>query len=102
MKESTSNSPSTAKTNGKWQSKDLQNLSSEADSSLSGVQQQVMTTAKDAYNKVVEGASSAYDVVNTRGFGFVRQYPLQAALGGLAIGFLLGAAISRRPQIYTK
>lgn len=32
----------------------------------------------------------------SRATGLVRSYPMQAALGGLVIGFLLGAAVSRR------
>jgi len=62
-----------------------------------------MDSAKEALNTVTEKASqfagqaseymSGFD---TNPVKFVRQYPVQAAIGGLVIGFLVGTAVSRR------
>lgn len=60
------------------------------------VQDQVLDTAKKTYGDVVERASSAFDSINASPMSYIRENPMQAALGGLLIGFLLGTAVSRR------
>lgn len=81
---------SSSRNNNKWQgSKDSRAMN--------------MDSAKEALNTVSEKASefagkaseymSGFDANPVK---FVREYPIQAAIGGIVIGFLLGTAVSRR------
>lgn len=80
------------KTNGKWQAKDSSKTSGASDESL-------MDTAKHAYESVVDGASTMLNKVNVpSSSAMMRQYPVQIAIGALVVGFLLGAAITRRAE----
>ena len=85
---STSSAPSMGRTNGKWVSKDASTSSSSSlSSSLSG------------YSDMFNGALKSVGSASTRAAGMVREYPVQAAVGALALGFVLGAAIRRRPTM---
>ena len=94
----TRNAPSTGKSNGKWTSKDISKEAGKLQDEVSGIQDQVMTTARKAYDSIVENASGLFSKVSSNTSGLVRQYPVQTAVGALAVGFLLGAAISRRSE----
>ncbi len=85
MKEElTSSAPSVGKTNGKWVSKDVP---ASVSSSLS------------SYSTMFSGALKSVTSASTRAAGVLRVYPVQAALGALALGFVLGATIRRRPNM---
>jgi ElaB/YqjD/DUF883 family membrane-anchored ribosome-binding protein len=79
-------STSTRAKNGKWK----------AESAMAESKEQLVDRAQKAYDTVVDKASEFFSGVNTNPLSFIRQYPVQAAIGGVVIGFLLGAAISRR------
>jgi ElaB/YqjD/DUF883 family membrane-anchored ribosome-binding protein len=110
MKEDTLNasSTSTSGSNGKWQSRDAtkkdltssrgetRSSSSTAGNSLEEIQERVMEKATNAYETLAENTSALLSRVNTRTTEFVRENPVQAALGGMFIGFLLGTLITRR------
>lgn len=82
----------TPKNNGKWQAKD-------ASKSSAGGEESLMDTAKYAYDSVVEGASTMLNKVHVPSTSvMVRQYPVQIAIGALVVGFLLGAALTRRAE----
>ena len=57
---------------------------------------QVMETAKKTYGELTERASKAFDGMNMNPTSYIQEHPMQAAIGGLVIGFLLGTAVSRR------
>lgn len=104
--------------NGKWASKPASEMDNEAgstlgssgslntgsslssdsslstgDSKLSGV----MGTARTAIDSVRTHGSDLLNKVDlSRGTGVIREYPIYAAVGGLVLGFVLGAALSRR------
>ncbi|NJM09725.1 MAG: hypothetical protein HC883_02170 [Bdellovibrionaceae bacterium] len=92
------------KSNGKWASKEQASVDDAMDSS-STVQgasknlsvEHAMESARSAYDTVVSRGSDILSKVDlSRGTTFIRSYPVQAAVGGLIVGFLLGALISRR------
>jgi len=57
----------------------------------------VIGSARTAYDSVVSRGSELMSKVDlSRGTTVIRDYPIQAAVGGLIVGFLLGAAIYRR------
>jgi hypothetical protein len=67
--------------------------------SVSRLQEQVIATAKDAYERIADNASRTLATMNNRSMQVVRKYPVQVAIGALAIGFLAGAALFRRNSI---
>jgi len=71
--------------NGKWQTP-----------GTSEIQDQIMETAKTAYEKIVDLTGATFSTVNKRGSALAKQYPVEVAAGALAVGFLLGAALFRR------
>lgn len=98
MPEETNTQLNQGRRNGKWKNQQSQNQGS------SGLNMEsAKETAKEAFNTVSDKASEYVNQASgyIRGFNaspnqFIRQYPMQAALGGVVIGFLLGAAVSRR------
>jgi hypothetical protein len=92
--------------NGKWVSQGKGGAEAGATDQSGGV----LETARKAYDQVADKAGEYIapvgehlapagefvSSINTRATGFVRSYPLQAAIGGLVIGFLLGSMVSRR------
>ncbi len=59
----------------------------------------LVATARTAYdNAVTRGSDLLSKVDLSRGTGVIREYPIQAAVGGLIVGFLLGAAFFGRRQ----
>lgn len=59
----------------------------------------IVATARTAYDSAVERGSDLLSKVDlSRGTGVIREYPIQAAVGGLIVGFLLGAAFFGRRQ----
>lgn len=62
---------STASTNGKW-------------------------ISKESAQEMIERVPDLLSTAQKSATGIVREYPIQAAVGGLCIGFLLGALFSRR------
>lgn len=63
---------------------------------LSRFQGQVVDTAKEAYDALIDVSSDALATANRRASKVIREYPVQATAGALAIGFLFGAWVSRR------
>jgi hypothetical protein len=68
-----------------------------------GIREQVMTTARETLGNVsdkageyIDRASDYFEGFNANPGTFIRNYPVQAAIGGVIVGFLLGAAVSRR------
>jgi hypothetical protein len=82
MQQETSTTTSGKKSNGKWH----------ASEGASGP----MESARQAYDTVVDKASDYISDLRANPTRLVRQYPVQAALGGVVIGFLLGAVVCRR------
>lgn len=114
MAENTNTTQTQKKTNGKWsqtggqraqgreQSQGTQSQSSRGE----GIQDQISEQAQQMMGSVSEKAGQYAETAAEymRGMSadpgrFIRQYPIQAAIGGLAIGFLLGAAVSRRSVV---
>lgn len=60
------------------------------------IQEQLTETAKQIYDKLMEGATKSLSQANRKTQNLVRRYPLQTAAGALLVGILFGAAISRR------
>lgn len=52
--------------------------------------------SKESYDEMVERGTELLSRGTTSATGIVRDYPLQAAVGGLVVGFLLGSLFSRR------
>jgi hypothetical protein len=52
--------------------------------------------SKDTYQDMIDRAPELLSQAGKSATGIVRDYPIQAAVGGLCIGFLLGALFSRR------
>lgn len=77
---------SSARTNGKWVSPGKSSV----------LQDQLIDAAKTFYKNFLEGASETMTKANKQTVSWVKEYPLQAAAGAAAVGFLLGAAIFRR------
>lgn len=86
MAEEVSTSNKGTSRNGKWQQ------GSKASQTAAGT----LDSAKEAFNTVTEKASEYMSGFDANPVRFVRQYPVQAAIGGIVIGFLLGTAVSRR------
>lgn len=86
---STTSTGSGSKSNGKWKS-------GVADATDNGSTQRVMDQAQRAYDTVVDKASDIFSGFNASPMSFIRDYPMQSAIGGLIIGYLLGSAVSRR------
>jgi hypothetical protein len=86
----TPNAQGYTKSNGKWQAK------------KDAAQDQILDTAKQTYERIVDSASESLtsasetlSSVSDRAATVVRQYPIQIAVGALAVGFLLGSAFRR-------
>ncbi len=98
MQDDTSTTSSTTRTkrNGKWQAKDIK-TAAPVDTDVELGVEGVMDTARSAYSSILHRGSDMISSVDfRRATGLVRSYPLQAAVGGLVIGFLLGSAMRRR------
>lgn len=72
--------------NGRWAS----------EGGLAELQEQVMDTARGAYDAIVDVSADTLTRVNKKASTVIKQYPVQAAAGALAVGFLIGAMIARR------
>ncbi len=77
------------KTNGKWMTKSAMNEAGEQVAHLSD-------TAREIYENAVKSGSDMITKANKRAGEVVREYPVQATVGGLIVGFLLGASLFRR------
>jgi|GEM_PF-5481480 len=103
--------------NGKWISRQEAEMDNEAatpstlaphtsstptlaeDTVANAGQKDLMSTAREAYEGVVTRGSDLLKKVDlSRGTGLIREYPIQAAVGGMIVGFLLGAAVFRRQE----
>jgi ElaB/YqjD/DUF883 family membrane-anchored ribosome-binding protein len=67
-----------------------------ASENLSDRAEDFVKSARKTYDKVVDRASDYVEGFNSSPTDFIRQHPMQAAVGGLVIGLLLGSAIGRR------
>lgn len=55
--------------------------------------------ARQVYDRVVARGSEMLSKVDlSRGTNLVREYPIQASIGGMILGFLLGAVVFRRRE----
>lgn len=81
------------KSNGKWAKEAIgEDLGVET-----GSGEDMVSGVKGAYDRVINRGSEMLSNVDlSRATGMVREYPVQAAIGGLVLGFLLGAAVMRR------
>lgn len=52
--------------------------------------------SKESAQDMIERVPDLLAQANKSATGIVREYPIQTAVGGLCIGFLLGALFSRR------
>lgn len=74
--------------NGKWMTK----TAHEAGDQISHLSE----SARDIYERALKSGSDLVTKANRRAGEVVREYPVQTAVGGLIIGFLLGATMFRR------
>ena len=51
--------------------------------------------ARQTLNNVTDVATDYLSSFNSSPLGFIRQYPMQAAIGGVVLGFLLGSAVAK-------
>jgi hypothetical protein len=59
----------------------------------------LMGNVRTAFDGVVSRGSDILSKVDlSRGTGMIRDYPIQAAVGGLIVGFLVGAAVFSRRE----
>jgi hypothetical protein len=91
INDTTSKVGQATKSNGKWVAKE----SRDAAKSASGLTAQAGQMAQQAYEKVTDVASDLYDSVGGSSTKFVKAYPVQTAIGCLAVGFLIGAIAFR-------
>ena len=91
MKQEHSNSSSVQRHeksgNGRWASEG---------GGLARLQEQVIDSARGAYDAIVDVSADTFNRVNRRANTIIRQYPVQAAASALAVGFLFGMMVSRR------
>lgn len=90
MKQEQANNQSSRQTkaaNGQWMPES---------GAFAEIQEQVMDTARGAYDAIVDVSAETLTRANKRASRMIRQYPVQAAAGALAVGFLFGAMIARR------
>jgi hypothetical protein len=106
-------------TNGKWVSRQDAEMDNEAATpstlssrtsstpttlddepvSTSSVQSDLIGNVRTAFDGVVSRGSDLLSKVDlSRGTGMIRDYPIQAAVGGLIVGFLAGAAVFSRRE----
>jgi ElaB/YqjD/DUF883 family membrane-anchored ribosome-binding protein len=75
-----------AKNNGgKW--------AQDAQSTAQNTAHNIQDTAKKIYDQAMEKGGDFISTANRKVPELVREYPVYATLGGLCVGFLLGAAI---------
>jgi hypothetical protein len=60
------------------------------------ISEKAAETARAGYEALVDIGKDVLSAANRRAIVLIRQYPVEAAAGSLAIGFLLGASIFRR------
>lgn len=75
--------------NGKWMTKSAINEAGETAAHFS-------ESAREIYENAVKSGSDLISRANKRASEVVKEYPVQATVGGLVIGFLLGASLFRR------
>lgn len=75
--------------NGKWMAK---TAVSEAEEQITHFQE----SAREIYDRAVKSGSDLISKANRKAGAVVREYPMQTAIGGLVLGFLLGASLFRR------
>ncbi|MBX3023030.1 MAG: hypothetical protein KF799_15245 [Bdellovibrionales bacterium] len=96
--ETTSTSTRQSRTNGKWQK--AQQASQGVETGSESVKTAFDTVSEKA-SQYMDQASELFGSIDFKSIGsspgrMIRQYPVQAAIGGAVIGFLLGAAVCRR------
>lgn len=84
--ESISTDRQLSKGNGKWSSKD----------SRSQVVNAAVDTAREVYDTVVEQGSELASRANKKANQMIKNYPMQSTLGGVLLGFFLGALVFKR------
>ncbi len=77
--------------NGKWAA-EIDKVASETD--LAGMTE----SARKIYDQAVETGSDFFAGANKKATSMVREYPFYATLGGICVGFLLGASLFGRSQ----
>ncbi len=76
--------------NGKWAAQTQKSVEGE----ISGMTE----SARKIYDEAVETGADFISQANKRATEMVREYPVYATLGGLCVGFLLGASLFGRTQ----
>ncbi len=74
--------------NGKWMAKSA----SEAGDQFAHLTE----SARDIYERALKSGGDLVSRANRRAGEVVREYPVQATIGGLVLGFLIGATMFRR------
>lgn len=74
--------------NGKWMAKSA----SEAGDQFTHLTE----SARDIYERALKSGGDLVSRANRRAGEVVREYPVQATIGGLVLGFLIGATMFRR------
>ncbi len=75
--------------NGKWMAKAA---ASEAGEQLTNLTE----SARDVYERALQSGGDLVTRANKRAGEVVREYPVQATIGGLVLGFLIGVTMFRR------
>lgn len=74
-------------------------ISEDAVSAATGGVKDLLATARTKYDSAISAGSDLLSKVDlSRGTSVIRNYPIQTAVGGLIVGFLLGAAVFGRRQ----
>ncbi len=77
--------------NGKWK-RTAERVTDEASASAS----RLAETAQKVYHRAVEAGNDLMSQARRKTLKMAREYPVQTALGGLALGMFLGATLFRR------
>ena len=80
------------KNNGKWVAKESKEVAQKAE----GLIDQASDFATKTYEQVVDASGHYLEGFSASSTKFVRQYPMQTAVGALAVGFILGSIAFRR------
>lgn len=83
---------------------ELNNITKKATKTAKNMVNKVEETATDlsaagvrqSVSGVTDLASDYLSNFNSSPLNFVRQYPVQAAIGGVILGFILGAAVAKK------
>lgn len=84
--------PDKVKGNGKWMAKSATTAVDEATDQLT----EISDSARDLYERALKSGTDFLSKANKRAGDVVKEYPVRTAIGGVVLGFLLGASLFRR------